>query len=97
MPFTEDLDAFMDTSNGFAITATVGGVSVKGIFNGGYQANSASAYGVESSSSSFTCKSDDLPGSTDESTTAVIALVTYYVRDIENDGSGITTLTLYQE
>lgn len=94
MPFEEDLDSFLDPVSGFAQTATVGGVSVTGIFDNGFAGNSGSQFGVESTSPSFTCKQADLTAGFDEETTVVINGVTYTVRDPQPDGTGMITLTL---
>ncbi|MEO0797519.1 MAG: hypothetical protein AAFX93_20405 [Verrucomicrobiota bacterium] len=101
MAFEEDLSSFVDPVSGFAVNATVGGVSVSGIFDGGYAGNNASAFGVESTSPSFTCEVSKLTGGYDEDTEVVIlegsGAGNYIVRDPEPDGLGMVTLTLSKD
>ncbi len=88
MAFSEDLTAFFDT-DGFAVSATVGGGTVVGIFDHAY----VEAQGVAGEVPVFLCASSSV------SSVAVGDALTvngqaYAVRAKQADGTGLTRLIL---
>jgi hypothetical protein len=82
----ETFDTFM---HDFAIPATVGGVSVRGIFDATY----ADPLGMAGNQPVLTVASEDLP-SVAVGQAVVLNATAYTVQAIEPDGTGITTLIL---
>jgi hypothetical protein len=96
MPFTEDLAAFFQPGD-FASTASYvhasnAPVSVDGIFDDGY-ADQALGLALADRRISFLCAGSAVPSAARDDT-LVIAGVTYFVRAIEPDGTGLTRLVL---
>lgn len=89
--FTEDLSPFFDVAGGFAQTATVGATSFPVIFDNGYQA--ALANMVESTGPVCQAKSADV-STVVQGTSITIATVSYKVREVQPDGTGVTILFL---
>ena len=75
------------------ITTETSSYSVRGIFENEYETVNVGELGVESSGPKFTAATETLPGVAD-SDTIKVKEVTYTVRDVEPDGTGITTLRL---
>lgn len=88
MAFAEHLTGYFTD---FGLTATVGGVSVRGIFNNGY----AAALGgiVAGSAPVLKCVQSDVPIAT-RGTSVVVNGTTYAVAEIQDDGTGIRDLVL---
>lgn len=89
MAFTEPIAAFFNTDD-FAVSATLNGAAVTGIFDNGY----FEPFGeVEGRQPTFT-----LPTSSASSTVhghvLAIGSATYKVRGVEPDGTGVTVLRL---
>ena len=90
--FTEDLSAFFDVTNGFAVTATLsGGAVVQVIFDKGY-ADSLGGL-VESTGPQCVAKTADV-STVIQGNTLVIGSTTYTVTGVQPDGVGLTTLQL---
>lgn len=89
MAFTEDLDAFLDTDDGFAVTATIGGASVSAIFSN----QAADALQVAGTQPVLTVKSSDV-SATARGTAVVVNAVNYTVAKIEPDGTGMSRVIL---
>ena len=90
--FVEDLSVFFVSSD-FAVTATLDGVSVLGLFDNGY----LQAFdGIATSGTTFT-----LPTAQTVSATSASVLVvngtTYRVRSVQPDGSGVSVLLLERQ
>lgn len=104
--FAEDLSAFFDVSNGFAVTATLAGVVCTGIFDNGYTRANLGGMGMASSQPTLTLPSASVPAqvlgwfsSSAEPPVAVDLHVTigqkvYQIVAHEPDGTGISVLVL---
>ena len=90
MAFVEDFTAFFSTSD-FAVTATVGGVSVVGIFDNGYAAALAGA--LESSAPTFVCATANVVSAV-QGTAVTVNSTNYVITTVEPDGTGVSTLVL---
>lgn len=93
MAFTEPLAAFFDT-DGFAVSATLAGVSVSGIFDnqyfeplGGDVQGAQPVFMLPTASASSAAHGQSL----------VVNGVTYKIRGVEPDGTGITMLRLEKQ
>lgn len=75
----------------FGITATVGGVAVRGIFNNGYA--EALAGIVAGSAPILKCVQTDIAAVT-RGTAVVVNGTSYTVAEIQDDGTGIRDLVL---
>lgn len=96
MAFTEDLDPlFAD----FAVAATVGAATVSGIFDRGFiNQLTGLAGGVGGGLPALLVKSADVStNSITRNTAIVISGTTYYVEDLQADGTGLTLLVLTLE
>lgn len=82
----ETFDAYF---NDFAIPATVGGVSVRAIFDAAY----ADPLGMAGNSPQLTIATEDLPAVA-VGQAVVVNATNYTVTGIEPDGTGISTLLL---
>lgn len=92
MAFTEDLSLFLSGSD-FAVSATVGAATVLGVFDKPHLSALGGAVGT--TDPSFTLKSSDVSAnSIARGTTLTISGTAYSVREIEPDGTGMTTLLL---
>jgi hypothetical protein len=90
--FTEDLSAFFDVSNGFAVNATLaGGGVVPVIFDRAYVGLLGGM--VETSGPQAMAKTADV-STVAQGSTLVILGTTYTVTGVEPDGTGITVLQL---
>lgn len=89
MAFTEDLDEFLDTDDGFAVTATIGGVDVSAIFSN----RADDVLGVAGTQPVLTVKSSDV-AATARGTAVVVSSVSYTVAKIEPDGTGLSRVIL---
>lgn len=89
MPFTDDTSEFFAEAD-FAELVTIGGEPVKAIFDNQY-----ARVGVMLSTSdpALWCQTADVSTVT-RGTVAIVRGVTYAVRDIQPDGTGITVLQL---
>ena len=89
MAFTEPIASFFGTDD-FAVTATLAGVSVTGIFDNGY----AEPFGeVEGRQPTFLLPTASAP-IVAHGQSLVIGAATYKVRGVEPDGTGVTLLKL---
>lgn len=70
-------------------SATIGGVSVDGLFDNGY----GEIYGIDSAKPSFQCASSAVAAVT-RGTAVTVNAVSYTVAGIEPDGTGLTMLRL---
>lgn len=98
MPFTEDLDAFLDTGM-FATAATVGAATVNVIFDREYvQAMGGYGGGVDSTQPTCLMKTSDVTARNIQFNTGIIISgTTYYVQSLQPDGTGLTRLVLTLE
>jgi CTP:molybdopterin cytidylyltransferase MocA len=98
MAFAEDLAAFFSTDE-FAVSATVGAASVPVIFDKAYiDAMPGYSGGISGSQPRCLMKASDVQAhAVARDTAIVIAGVTYYVQDLQPDGTGLTTLVLSEE
>lgn len=87
----EPLDVFFNVAE-HAVSATLDGVVVAGIFDNEY----ADAFGMATRQPRFTLKSSDAAAAT-QASVLVVEGVTYRVRSIEPDGTGVTTLALERQ
>lgn len=88
--FTEDLSPFLDTDDGFAVSATIGAATVPVIFDNAYLA----AQGlVESTGPQCLGKTADLAGAV-QGTAVTISGTAYTVTGNQPDGTGMTVLQL---
>jgi hypothetical protein len=90
--FTEPLAAFFDT-DGFAVSATLAGVSVRGIFDNEYYEPMNE---VQGASPVFTLPTASA-SSAAHGQSLVIGATTYKVRGVEPDGTGVTRLRLEKQ
>jgi hypothetical protein len=92
MAFTEPLAGFFGTDD-FAVSATLAGVSVNGIFDASYYEPLGEVEGrqpmfmLPTASASSAAHGQSL----------VIGATTYKVRGVEPDGAGVTTLILEEQ
>lgn len=97
--FTEDLSQFFDTTNGFAVDATIktaAGVtvrSVKVIFDTPLDAMQMFDASVEKATPSALCRTSDLAGVTHDHKMQINA-VSYRIVKHTDDGTGISTVEL---
>jgi hypothetical protein len=90
--FTEPLAAFFDT-DGFAVSATLAGVSVTGIFDNEYYEPMGE---VQGASPVFTLPTASASTAA-HGQSLVIGATTYKVRGVEPDGTGVTLLRLEKQ
>lgn len=88
--FAEDLSVFFDTDD-FAVTATLDGTSINGIFDNEFIEQNF----VQTSAPVFTYRAADKAASIDS--VLVCESVTYKVKGIEPDGTGLTKLILEKQ
>ena len=88
--FVENTAAFFSD---FGQTATVGGVSVSGIFDNGYALGGVGAIGMASSQPTFTLATASVPASP-VGTAVVVGGGNYLVGAHEPDGTGMSRLLL---
>jgi len=93
MPFAEDLTPFFSTAD-FASAATLNGAAVNGIFDKDYA--EALDNDVQGSSPVFLCAAASVP-SVAHGQSLVVASVTYKVRGVEPDGTGVVLLRLERQ
>lgn len=90
MPFAEDLTPFFNVEDFGSAALYNGTTTVNGIFDREYL---EALDGVAGSGPAFTCRTADVPSAANGDTLA-IASVTYTVRGVESDGTGVTLLRL---
>ncbi|MBK7592226.1 MAG: hypothetical protein IPI27_13395 [Betaproteobacteria bacterium] len=90
MAFTEPIASFFGTDD-FAVTATLAGVSVTGIFDAQYYEPLGND--VQGSQPMFMLPTASAPSAA-HGQTLVIGASTYKVRGVEPDGTGVTVLRL---
>jgi hypothetical protein len=90
--FAEPLGAFFDTV-GFAVSATLAGVSVQGIFDNEYYEPMGE---VQGASPVFTLPTASASTAA-HGQSLVIGATTYKVRGVEPDGTGVTLLRLEKQ
>lgn len=91
MPITEDFAAFFSTAD-FAEPGVLDGLTVNGIFDGAY----ADAMGLATAEAHFTLASSAV-GATTSASLLVLRGITYRVRSIEHDSTGVCTLKLERQ
>lgn len=91
MAMTENFSGFFETKD-FAVIATLGGMSVTGIFDNDYAANDISGNMI-TSTPVFTLPSANVPANVLQ-LPLVLGSVTYKVIEPMSDGTGITVLRL---
>lgn len=89
--FAEDLAVFFDTDTGFAQSATVGAASFPVIFDNAFQSPLSGM--IESTGPVCQAKSADV-STVVQGTAISINAVAYKVREVQPDGTGVTTLFL---
>jgi hypothetical protein len=75
-------------------TATIGGVSVPGIFHNAYESINTGDVDVAGARPAFQCRAMDVASITIGTTTALINSVTYTIINAEPDGAGLVVLVL---
>lgn len=88
MNFTADISAMVAD---FGVAATVGGASVRGIFDDAY----LDPLGMSGSQPSLLCASADVSAAA-QGTAVVVNTVSYTVGSIQADGTGMTRLLLQE-
>ena len=97
MSFNEELREFLDTEQGFAISALYNAAqAVDGIFSSDYTPIPGELADVESSSPRFGCKADSLP-SVKQGDTLQIDGVIYDIVTVQPDGTGWLHLVLMKQ
>lgn len=91
MAFTEDFTEFFDTGD-FAVTATVGGSSVNGIFDYEY----VEVNDIAGEAPVLMLSTADA-GSAAYGTACVVNSTNYLIRVRKDDGVGVTTLILEEQ
>lgn len=91
MPFTEDLDLFIDTDD-FATTVTVDSGSVNAIFEEQWVEINTSRTPFSGMAPTLFGKHSDFTGHNGDA--VVIGSTTYTIRDIQPDGSGMCLVIL---
>lgn len=89
MPFTEDLAAFFNVAE-HATAAVLDGVAHNGIFDHGY----VELLGMAAREARFTCAETATTRAATQSSVLVLNAVSYRVRVVESDGTGVCTLRL---
>jgi hypothetical protein len=77
----------------FSVPATVGLVTVNGIFTKEYETKVLLGLDIEGSSAVFTCRTSEVSGAA-RGDTVTILTVAYRVDTIEYDGTGVSMLIL---
>lgn len=93
MFYEDDLDVLFSD---FGINATFAAQTIKVIFDNDFQAVNLAAMSVESAGPQAVVKDTSIPGAVHGST-LIIGAVTYYIRGIHPDGTGLTTLVLSKD
>lgn len=96
MAFSEDLDVFFDTVNGFAEEVTFDGDPVAMIFDAAFFEDELGAAGVESTRPAALAKVADV-GEAPHDSLIVRGGVTYKVVGNRPDGTGLTLLILEEQ
>lgn len=91
MPFAEDLSAFFSPAE-FAVTVTLAGVAVTGIFDAAYQLADVGT-GMAGTAPVLTLPTSAVPPSP-VGAAVVVNAVTYTVAAHEPDGTGVSRLLL---
>ncbi len=92
MAFTEDLSVFFNEDE-FAVSATLDGASVTGIFDNGYTLGTVGPTGMASSQPMFRLATASVPASP-VGKSLVTGGTTYSVAEHQPDGTGVSTLML---
>ena len=93
----EDRAVFVNPAE-FGVTATYGASSINGIFDSDYFAASVGAQvDIEGARLRFLCRTADLPSGGTHGDTIVIGAVTYKVREVHPDGTGMTELVIEKQ
>ena len=94
MSLDEELDEFLDTEDGFSITALYNGsIAVIGNFSNEYFPVPGELADTESAHPRFGCKAESLPDAA-EGDTLQIAGIVYDVAGVQPDGTGWLVLAL---
>lgn len=93
MFYEDDLDVLFSD---FGIDATFASQTIKVIFDNDSRAVNLDTMSVESSGPQAVVKDISIPGAVHGST-LIIGGVTYYIRGIHPDGTGLTTLILSKD
>ncbi len=92
MAFAEDLSVFFDT-DGFAVSATLAGGAVRGIFDAAYELGAVGMVGMATTAPVFTLATSDVPASP-AGASLVVNGSTFTVVEHQADGTGISLLLL---
>ena len=92
MAFTEDLSVFFNEDE-FAVSATLDGASVTGIFDNGYTLGAVGPTGMASAAPMFRLPTASVPASP-HGKSLVTGGITYRVVGHEPDGTGVSILLL---
>ena len=93
MSLITDIEAFFTDSG---VAATFKGTAISVVFDNAYKVIDALTGGIASSAPQAICKSADVAAAV-PGDTLIIGSTTYYVTEVEPDGSGITVLTLSKD
>lgn len=91
MAYAEDLSPFFDPEMD-GDTATLDGASVNGIYQNGF----AEAFGMAGHDARFTLP-EAATGTTNQASVLVVRGLTYRVRSVQPDGTGVCTLLLERQ
>jgi hypothetical protein len=92
MAFVEDFSAFLSTSE-FAVSATLAGAPVRGIFENAYQQGAAGFTGMASTQPVLTLATSDVPAQP-VGASLVVNSTSYTIAHHEPDGTGMSVLFL---
>ena len=92
MAFAESLADFLDTTHGFAVSATIGAATVPVIFDAAY----ADALSIVSGTQPVALAASADVSAVSSGTSITINAVAYTVTAIEPDGTGLTRLRLQE-
>lgn len=79
----------------YSVSATINGVAVTGIFDDRFKMVDELSQEIESTLPQLICRSIDVAGVTD-GTSCIVNGVTYTVRTLEPDGTGMTRIILHK-
>lgn len=97
MAFTEDLSAFLDPRDGFAVTATYDGdILVNGIFDEAYFEPDFGGAGIQASQPVFLCRTQEVAEAAHGDLLSVNGK-NYRIVGVEPDDTGLTLLRLERQ
>lgn len=93
MAFSEDLSVFFDTGTGFAVSATLAGTAVRGIFDNAYELGAVGMAGMATTAPVFTLATSDVPAGA-AGASLVVNGISFTVAEHQPDGTGVSLLLL---